>query len=178
MFKLIDVNLEKEMDNALHYLAQNLRETGNNSKPVLLHSFKLAMNLYMNEYEKDIIIAGILHDIIEDTDMTKESLEKDYDKKICDIVEAVSFNPKIEDKLEQAKEMFKNCCHYGKEALIVKCADLLDNINFVCLVDDKLTKDKLLKKYELFLEISYKQIGKEKIYIKLKNKYEEIKQKI
>lgn len=173
MFELIDVNLEKEMDDALHFVAKNLEESGHNPKPVLLHSFKVSMSLYSYGYDKDIIIASILHDLIEDTDVTKEEIEKVYGSKIADIVEAVSFNPHIEDKLLQAKSMFENCIEYGKEALLVKCADLLDNINFVHLGADDI-KPKLLKKYKLFARMSKKYIGDEKIYKKLVSKIRKI----
>ena len=174
MFKLENVNLEKKMDEALHYVAKKLSESGHNSKPVLLHSFKLGMSLYMNNYSEKVIIAGILHDLIEDTNVSGADIEVKYGRKIREIVETVSFNPKIEDKLEQAKNMFTKCYNYGYDALIVKCADLLDNINYVDLVEDVNIRNNLLKKYHLFLEISKDIIGKESIYILLKNKYESI----
>ncbi len=41
--------------------------------------------------------------------------------------------------------MFLNCIKFGNEALIVKCADLLDNIKYVNLVADVDVKNDLLK---------------------------------
>ena len=170
MFELVDVDLEKKMDNVLHYTAKNLRETGHNTKPVLLHSFKIAMTLYELNYSEDIIVSSILHDLIEDTDITYDDIKENYGDKIANIVEAVSFNPKIEDKLEQAREMFNKCHEVGFDALIVKCGDLLDNINYVKLVNDDNTKNKLFTKYDLFLKISKDIIGKEKVYKMLSKK--------
>ncbi len=112
------------------------------------------MILYSNNYSKDIVLAGILHDLLEDTDVKANDIELKYGSNIRKIVEAVSFNPKIDDKLKQAKFMFENCCNQGYEALIVKCADLLDNIDYVNFVTDLNIKNKLLKKYELFLGMS------------------------
>lgn len=174
MFELINVNLEKKMDDALHFTAKKLSETGHNSKPVLLHSFKIAMTLYSYNYSETIVIAGILHDLIEDTDIKSKDIEEKFGQKISEIVEVVSFDSKINNKLEQAKIMFENCCNYGYEALIIKCADLLDNINFVTLVDDLEKRKKLLEKYKLFLEMSKEIIGEEVIYRLLKNKYDKI----
>jgi (p)ppGpp synthase/HD superfamily hydrolase len=170
MFELIDVNLEKKMDDALHFVAKNLRETGHNPKPVLLHSFKISMTLYELNYSEDIIISSILHDLIEDTNITYDDIKNEFGEKIANIVSAVSFNPQIDDKLEQAKEMFKKCHENGFDALIVKCSDLLDNITFVNLVEDKNKRDILCKKYSLFLEMSKDIIGKEKIYEMLSRK--------
>ncbi len=100
------MELDKKMDKALHYTANNLLESGHNPKPVLLHSFRVAELLYQLDYSEDIVIAGILHDLIEDTDIEKSDLEKEFGNKIASIVEAVSFNPYIEDKLVQAKSLF------------------------------------------------------------------------
>ncbi len=170
MFELIDANLEKKMDDALHFVARNLSETGHNPKPVLLHSFKISMTLYELNYSEDIVISSILHDLIEDTDITYDDIKKEYGEEIANIVNAVSFNPQIDDKLEQAKVMFEKCHENGFDALIVKCSDLLDNINFVNLVEEENKRDTLCKKYSLFLEMSKDIIGKEKIYKMLSEK--------
>ncbi len=175
MYELIDVNIEKKMNETLHYTAKNLSETGHNSKPVLLHSFKVSMMLYTLGYSEEIIISSILHDLLEDTNVEYQDINKKYGSKIADIVNAVSFNPKIEDKLQQAKEMYQKCCDFGFDALIVKCADLLDNINYVNLVEDIKIKTMLLKKYGIFLSMSKAIIGKEKIYKLLESKYKKHK---
>ena len=160
----MDLDLEREMDRALHYTASKLDESGHNSKPVLFHSMKISQNLYNNGYPGKVVIASILHDLLEDTDVTKEELEKEFGKEISDIVESVSFNPNIEDKMEQAKDLFDRANQYGREALLVKCADLIDNIKYV-----HLGNPKILDKYKLFLDISKDKIGDEKIYKDLEN---------
>ena len=165
------------MDRALHYCAEKLKESGHNSKPVLLHSFKVSMNLYSYGYEENIVIAGALHDLIEDTDVTYEEIKNDFGKVIADIVKAVSFNKNIKDKYLQAKLMFDNCCKCGRNALLVKCSDLLDNINFVHLGDIE-SREVLIKKYLLFIEMSKTYIGKEKIYKRLVSKFKNIKKYI
>ena len=165
----MDIELEKRMDKALHYVAKNLSLSGHNSKPVLSHSFRVGTTLYSNNYNEDIIIAGILHDLIEDTDITKEDIEKVYNSKIASLVEAVSFNPSIEDKYLQAKEMFNNCLKYGYDALIIKCVDLLDNINYVPYANEEMQKV-LIKKYQLFLDMSKEILKDEKIYQELEKR--------
>ena len=164
------MELEKEMDKALHYVARNISETGHNSKPVLLHSFKVAEMLYQLGYNKDIVIAAVLHDLIEDTAVTYEQLKIDFGEKIANLVQAVSFNPQIDDYLEQAKDMFGKCIEYGFDAVIIKCADLLQNIDFVQFVDNK-KRNELLKKYEMFIEMASNIIGNTELYKKLKEKF-------
>lgn len=166
-YELININLEQKMDQTLHYVSKNILLSGHNSKPVLLHSFKVGLSLYLNKYHDNIIISGILHDLIEDTDITKKDIEKEFNKDIANIVAAVSFDDTILDKYEQARLMFQKCYNYGFDALIVKCADLLDNVNYINLADNP---KELLKKYQLFLDLSLDKIGHEKIYQDLLNK--------
>ena len=168
------LNISKKMDEAVHYAAKNILETGHNSKPVLSHSFRVADLLYNLGYEEDIVIAAVLHDLIEDTNVTYEDIKGNYGKKIADIVQAVSFDPKIDDYIEQTKAMFNNCINYGKEAVLVKCSDLIQNIDFVQFVNDIEKRKTLLNKYSMFLEMTKSIIGETKIYDILKNKYEEI----
>ena len=159
------------MDKALHYAAKNILETGHNSKPVLTHSFRVADLLYQLDYEEDIVIAAILHDLIEDTCVTYDDIKNHFNERVADIVLAVSFDPNIDDYIDQTKAMFTNCINYGIEAVIVKCSDLIQNIDFVVFVDDIEKRNTLLKKYEIFLDMTKDIISTTKIYEILKNKY-------
>ena len=170
MKECLDINLEKEINKALCYVADNLNKTGHNSKPVLLHSFQVAMTLYYNGYDRNIVLAGALHDLIEDTDITKEDITKIYNEDIANIVACVSFKADIKDRYMQAKEMFDRCVSFGYPALIVKCADLLNNINYVCFADKNI-QEGLVKKYKLFLDMSREIIGNEEIFNRLEEKY-------
>ena len=168
------MELGKKLDMALHYVADNLRKTGHNTKPVLFHSFKVAYKLYQYGYSEDIVLASALHDLLEDTSVTKEDIRMKFGESIANIVSAVSFDSNIKDELEQARVMFQNCIDYGIEAVTLKCADLIDNIDYVVFVKDKVKRDMLLEKYKLFLSMSEKLIGKTEVYkeleIKVKDK--------
>lgn len=164
------MELGKRMDVALHYVAKNLSKTGHNSKPVLSHSFRVANKLYQEGYEEEIVLSAVLHDLIEDTAVTRDDIANEFGDNIANIVEAVSFDPKIEDKLEQARLMFQNCLDYGLPAVLVKCSDLLDNIDYVIFVEDEKKRKVLLSKYELFLKMSEDEIGEIKIYKELAKK--------
>lgn len=143
------MELGKKLDMALHYVAYNLRKTGHNTKPVLFHSFKVAYKLYQYDYSEEVVIAGALHDLLEDTKVTKADIKNNYGESIANIVSTVSFDSNIKDELEQARVMFQNCIDYGIEAVIIKCADLIDNINYVIFVNDKEKCDFLLAKLSL-----------------------------
>ncbi len=95
LFSLKNVNLEKEMDMALHFVSKSLDESGHNSKPVLFHSFKVGTILYELVYSKDIIISGTLHDLLEDTDISYEDICDSFGEKIAGCVLAATFDSKI-----------------------------------------------------------------------------------
>lgn len=95
LFSLKNVNLEKEMDMALHFVSKSLDESGHNSKPVLFHSFKVGTILYELGYSKDIIISGTLHDLLEDTDISYEDICDSFGEKIAGCVLAATFDSKI-----------------------------------------------------------------------------------
>ena len=165
------MELGKKMDVVLHYVAYNLRKTGHNTKPVLFHSFKVVYKLYQYDYSEEVVIAAILHDLLEDTSITKEDIKIKFGESIANIVSAISFDSNIKDKLEQARIMFQNCIDYGIEAVILKCADLIDNIDYVLFVKDKENRDMLLTKYKLFLSMSKGLIGNTEIYRELETKF-------
>lgn len=168
------MELGKKLDRALHYTAYSLYKTGHNEKSVLFHSFKVAYKLYQYNYNEDIVIAGALHDLIEDTSVTKEDIKNVFGESIANIVNAVSFDSNIKDELEQARVMFQNCLDYGIEAVTIKCADLIDNIDYVIFVQDKKKRNMLLEKYKLFLSMSEIVIGDTEIYKELETKVEKL----
>lgn len=172
------MELGKKMDIALHYTAYNLRKTGHNTKPVLFHSFKVAYKLYQYGYSEDVVIAAILHDLLEDTSVTKEDIKVKFGESIANIVSAISFDSNIKDKLEQARIMFQNCIDYGIEAVTIKCVDLIDNIDYVSFVKDKEERDVLLAKYKLFLLMSENLIGNTEVYKELETKVKDEEEKI
>ncbi len=164
MYELKDFELEGKMNDAYHYLTLNLSETGHNSKPVLMHSIAVSMTLYHLGYNEEIVISSILHDVIEDTDVCYEDVKSKFGENIADIVNAVSFNPDIEDKILQTKEVYKRIGNQGYQALIVKCSDLFCNLPFIECVKKEETLRYLKTKYKLFIEMFGEELSKEKIY--------------
>lgn len=87
---------------------------------------------------EDVIIAGILHDTIEDSIQEKkvdrEMIEKRFGKKVAEIVDSVSEDNKMlswEERKARAKENIKKFNH---DSVLVKSADVLSNVTE--LIDD------------------------------------------
>jgi (p)ppGpp synthase/HD superfamily hydrolase len=106
-------------------------ESGHNPKPVVLHSIRMGMYLYNFDYEPDVVKAAILHDIIEDSDTTIDEIRERFGDKVAELVQANTFDSTSGDRAAQGEECLQRCLRYGKDALIVKAADKLENSFYV-----------------------------------------------
>src|SRR4030065_106782 len=115
------ISEQQEIEAAFKFLCLTFqqRKVRNRGKPVVLHSIRVGMYLYNRAYPKDIVIAGILHDLLEDTDVSFNDIKEKFGEKIARLVQACSFDAAIKDKKEQYNEVFARCLKEGKEALLV-----------------------------------------------------------
>lgn len=165
---------DKQIEEAIKFLVFAIHESGKNPKPVILHSIRVGLHLYNLDYDKDIVIAAILHDVIEDTAIKIEEVESKFSSKIAKLVEANSFDESISDKTERYKENFERCRKVGKDALIVKAADFFDNADYYNLAStDELTKW-LLEKLKYFIDNSEDELKDEALYNELVKKCKRI----
>jgi guanosine-3',5'-bis(diphosphate) 3'-pyrophosphohydrolase len=165
---------EKQMEEAITFLVYAIHKSGKNPKPVILHSIRVGLHLYNLGYDKDIIITGILHDVIEDTKTTTNDIKSKFSKGIAILVEANSFDKRISDKIESYKENFKRCHKAGKNALIVKAADIFDNADYCCFDEDGQINDWWVEKMKYFIKISKDILKHEVLYKELVKKYKRI----
>ncbi len=161
----------REIEKGISYLVAEYRKSGQNTKPVILHSIKTAFYLMEKGYDKDIIIATLLHDLIEDSCVSVSDIKKKFGSEIAEIVGAVSFNPKIKDERQKHTDMFKRTVKSGTKAAIVKCADIFDNSFYIEFVGDVKLKKYLVEKIKDFLELSKPLIRKEPVWHDLNNQY-------
>lgn len=151
--------LDVELESAVIFLVNHFTSTGHNPKPVIFHSIKVAMYLYDLNYSHNMIMAAFLHDLLEDTDVTLSQIEAKFGSDISRLVSALSFNSDIPTDKERYTELFERTKQAGREALIIKCADILQNSYFV----GKSLKqgDYFVEKMRYFLDISQEHIGNE-----------------
>ena len=153
----------KEIQKAMIFMVSALKES-KNPKPVILHSTRVFALLDTEEYKKDVLVGALMHDLIEDSDTTKADIEVAFGKEAAELAQANSFNKEIEDETEQYKELFKRCKEKGKDALLIKTADLLDNIGYY-------GDDGPYEKVNHFITIAEEELKNEPIFNTLKEKY-------
>jgi (p)ppGpp synthase/HD superfamily hydrolase len=98
-------------------------------KPTLFHSVRVWSYLWYQGYNEDLQIAGLLHDALEDTDITEWEIEKEFGIYVLSIVKANSKDMNL-DKSERMEDIVRRCAELWEDALIVKMADIYDNFIF------------------------------------------------
>ncbi|HET6459882.1 MAG TPA: HD domain-containing protein [Syntrophales bacterium] len=109
---------------------------GEGDLPYISHPFSVAWLLRGYTADEDIIIAGLLHDVLEHVPgYYYEDLKNDFGATVADIVRDLSEDkdPNIEsdDKAtweERKRKYLKNLEHHGRSALMVCAADKIHNL--------------------------------------------------
>ena len=96
--------------------------------PYITHPFHVSELLREAGAEEDEIISGVLHDTVEDTDITLSDLILLFGEKIADLVDELTkpFDLEKADRLEYFMGMMVK---YSRSALRIKLADKLHNIS-------------------------------------------------
>jgi len=124
---MIPYQTSKEIEKAIIFLVQAITTSGNNPKPVILHSIMVGLSLVKLGYPLHVIQAGFLHDVIEDSKTNIGSIREKFGDKVAVIVSACTYDSFIQKRVEQYKDAMKHAEKVGKDALIVIAADLIQN---------------------------------------------------
>ena len=98
--------------------------------PYITHPMEVMQILTANNCPQDVIVAGILHDTLEDTDTTPQEIKQRFGERVLNIV-----NGETEDKTKTWRERKQGTINRIKNAPIemqqVCCADKLANIRSI-----------------------------------------------
>ena len=94
---------------------------------MIFHPFTVGMILQRAGMNEDTVIAGILHDVVEDTKYTINDIEKIFGNNVRKIVDEVTENKSLEWKQRkiEAIEKVRKASFEGK---MVECADKINNL--------------------------------------------------
>ena len=108
---------------------QHQRRKSEAAVPYINHLIEVSETLWEIGHIRDIdtIIAGILHDTIEDTDTVPEELEATFSKKIRSLVEEVTDDKRL-PKQERKRLQIKHAGDASLEARHIKLADKICNV--------------------------------------------------
>ena len=103
-------------------------------EPYIIHPLVWAIILADLELDKETIVAGLLHDAVEDTWMTDEGCEKEFGSEVALLVDGVTKLGQLnysKDKVElQAENLRKMFLAMAKDirVILIKLADRLHNM--------------------------------------------------
>lgn len=155
-------------EKAIGFLVDRVRNFCRNEKPAILHSIRVGVRLIEQHEDETTVIAGFLHDLIEDTDCTIEYIEKEFGKEVADLVQVLTFDQTITDYKERWNKEIPKIIKAGRQAMIIKVADSLDNLPYYILVLDDKKREEVLWKHNLIVSSFEKYLGQEKIFEKYK----------
>ena len=75
---------------ALAATAHRNQERKGSSVPYIMHPVHTAMILLKHGFPEEVVVAGVLHDVVEDTDVALERIESDFGGEVARLVDAVS----------------------------------------------------------------------------------------
>lgn len=99
--------------------------------PYITHPVAVGLILMKAGYSDELVAAGILHDTVEDTDVTIEEIEREFGPKVAEIVAGCSEPDKSlswEKRKEHTIEFLKMA---SSDIRAVACADKLHNIRSI-----------------------------------------------
>lgn len=132
-----------------------LRKSGD---PYFAHVANTARNLADLGMKAKTISAGLLHDVMEDTSITREELVKEFGEEIVELVEGVTKLGKvkykgIERNVENLRKFFISIAK-DLRVLVIKLADRLHNIETLKYVEPEKQKRIALETLEIYAPLA------------------------
>ncbi len=113
--------------------AKHGSQTRMSGEPYIIHPVQVAYILAGLELDESTICAALLHDVLEDTDVTQKDIVAEFSQEIYDMVDGVTklgklnYTSKEEQQVENYRKMF---LAMGKDirVILIKLADRLHNM--------------------------------------------------
>lgn len=158
-------------------------------EPYIIHPLNVAYILAEMHADRDTVCAGLLHDTIEDTKITKEDIAHDFNQEIANLVDGVTklakmnFSTKEEQNLANTRKIITGITS-DVRIIIIKLADRLHNMRTIEYKSEFKRKENSIETMEIFVPLAYS-IGAYRIKSELEdllfkqlkpNKYKEIEE--
>lgn len=150
-------NVRKSYELAEHAHSGVFRESG---EPYITHPLNVAKNLLdMEIYDSDTICAALLHDVVEDTDITLEDIEHTINKTTAELVDGVTkmrrmnFSTKEEQAQANTRKII-NGLTKDVRIILIKLADRLHNMKTLGYKKPIKQRENAIETMELFVPLA------------------------
>ena len=161
--------IKKAYETAKKAHGDQCRKSG---EPYIIHPLWVAIILADLEMDKETIAAGMLHDVVEDTQVSEEEIKEVFGEEVALLVDGVTKLGRLSyssDKLEvQAENLRKMFLAMAKDirVIIIKLADRLHNMRTLQFMTPEKQKEKAKETMDIYAPIAQR-LGISKIKTEL-----------
>ena len=129
-------------------------------EPYITHPLNVAYILAEMHADKDTICAGLLHDTLEDTNITKEDIAHDFNQNVANLVAGVTklakmnFSSKQDQNYANTRKIITGITE-DVRIIIIKLADRLHNMRTLQFKSEFKQKENSLETMEIFVPLAY-----------------------
>ncbi len=141
-----------------------MRESG---EPYLTHPLEVAYILADLELDEDTLIGALLHDVVEDTDISLEDIKREFGESVSIIVDGVTKLGKIQyttAEEQQVENLRKMLLAMAKDVrvILIKLADRLHNMRTIKAKSEIKQREKARETLEVYAALAHR-LGMSKI---------------
>ena len=129
-------------------------------EPYINHPLNVAYILADMHADRDTICAGLLHDVLEDTEITKEDIAHNFNQNVANLVDGVTklskmnFSSKQDQNLANTRKIITGITE-DVRIIIIKLADRLHNMRTLQFKSEFKQKENALETMEIFVPLAY-----------------------
>jgi len=150
--------IERAYTLAENYHAGQTRDSG---EPYIIHPIEVAFILADLGMDTDCICAGLLHDVVEDTDETLDDIRKKFGSDVALLVDGVTklgkvpLTTKEEQQAENVRKMFFSMAK-DVRVILIKLADRLHNMRTLIYRTEEKQRKTSLETMEVYAPIAHR----------------------
>ncbi|MBQ5591835.1 MAG: bifunctional (p)ppGpp synthetase/guanosine-3',5'-bis(diphosphate) 3'-pyrophosphohydrolase [Clostridia bacterium] len=130
-------------------------------EPYIIHPVQVALILYKLGMDGESMIAALLHDVVEDTELTEDDVKKEFGEDVANLVEGVTKLGKVplftkeEQQAENVRKMLM-AMSQDIRVIIIKLADRIHNMRTLAFMKPHKRREKAQETLEIYAPIAHR----------------------